>query len=124
MKLDELKIKEGEAVLQKICKTRLTSVQFVMDYLILGFDEKGAITALVWPEIIEGENKLKFGAASYRDCLCNLICHVVESVEFSNDETITITFEGKSQLQLPLQERDSSLERVIFSAPKHQLYVW
>jgi hypothetical protein len=124
MKLDELQIKEGETFLQTICGARLTSVQFVMDYLILGFDEKGALTALVWPELVEGGEKIKFGMSGYRDGLCNLICQIIKSVEFRNDETIIITFENKSQLRIPLQNRASSKERAIFTAPKHQLYVW
>jgi len=43
----------GKKLLLEIRGARLSSVQFVLDYLILGFDEKGALTTLVWPEIME-----------------------------------------------------------------------
>jgi len=115
--------KEGESALSRIIGARLTSVDFVLDYLILGFDGKGALTALVWPEISIAGNILTFGMKSYRDRLCELITEVVSRVGFSEDETITISF-GGDYLRIPLQLRRAPGERAIFTAPKHFLYVW
>ena len=69
------RIEDGSSVLSRVVGARLTSVQFVLDYLILGFDGKGALTTLVWPEIfIAGTGSvLKYGMESYRDRLCDLI---------------------------------------------------
>jgi hypothetical protein len=117
-------VNKGEALLQTIRGVRLTSVQFVLDYVILGFDSKGALTALVWPEIHDGVTTLKFGMTGYRDRLCELIPKVVRSVEISEDETIFITFEGGTLIRIPLRDRKVSGERAIFTAPKHHLYVW
>src|ERR1700693_5385703 len=98
MAIEETKANEGEVLLQGIQGARLTSVQFVLNYLILGFDQKGALTALVWPEIVDGEQSLKFGMSGYRDHLCELIGQIVESTEINRDETIVIVFERKRQL--------------------------
>jgi hypothetical protein len=84
--------KDGEAALQQIVGARLTSVQFVLNYLILGFDERGALTTLVWPTMVDRASRRHFGAAGYRDALCDLITEVVENVRIGEDETITIAF--------------------------------
>jgi hypothetical protein len=115
---------EREALLQTVSGSRLTSVQFVLDYLILGFDEKGALTTLVWPEIYDGDAVFTFGMNGYRDRLCQLIPEVVGTVEMAEDETIFITFADKSRMRIPLRERKIPGERAIFTAPGHHLCVW
>jgi len=115
---------EGEALLQSISGVRLTSVQFVLDYLILGFDEKGALTTLVWPEIYDAGKIIRLGMSGYRDCLCDLITQIVETVEITEDETIFIAFENKSRIRIPLRDRKDPGERPIFRAPQHRLGVW
>jgi hypothetical protein len=111
-------------VFSRIVGARLSSVDFVLDYLILGFDGKGALTSLVWPEILNpGGIVLKFGMQAYRDGLCDLITQVVSEVHFSEDETITISF-GDTDLRIPLRQRHVPGERAIFTAPKHFLHVW
>ena len=117
-------MKEGEARLRTICGAQLTSVDFVLDYLILGFGPKGALTTLVWPEIQNGGTVLEFGMSGYRDLLCELITKVVVSVEITDDEVIFITFENEIRIRIPLREREVPGERAIFTAPKHHLYVW
>ena len=109
--------------MQTICGARLTSVQFVLDYLILGFDERGALTVLVWPELHNSETVMRFGMDGYRDRLCELIAQVVRTVEVTEDETIIITFENRSRLRMPLRECKSPGERAIFTGPKHVLLV-
>jgi hypothetical protein len=114
---------EGDALLQTICGATLSSVNFVLDYLILGFGPNGALTTLVWPEIQVGDNVLKLGTRGYRDQLCELISQVVKAVEIAEDETIFITFENKSRMRIPLRDRHAPGERAIFTAPKHHLFV-
>jgi hypothetical protein len=99
-------------------------VQFVLDYLILGFDKKGALTTLVWPEISSSDNVVRFGMTGYRDRLCELITQVVGTVEVGEDETILIAFENHSFMRIPLRDRKAPGEREIFTAPKHKLRVW
>jgi hypothetical protein len=111
-------------LLKEITGARLSSVQFVLDYLILGFDQKGALTTLVWPELLIGGESFTFGAPGYRDRLCGLIPKVVLSVEVSDDERITISFEDTSSMVIALRTYNRSGERAIFTTRKRGLAVW
>ena len=115
---------EREKALLHLVGARLTSVQFVLDYLILGFDEKGALTTLVWPEIVQGDNVSIFGSSGYRDRLCGLITSVVQSATIHADDTIDIQFEGDVELQIALKTYTGKGERAILTAPKHFLRVF
>jgi hypothetical protein len=121
---EESENKSGEKLLQTIRGARLSSVQFVLDYLILGFDEKGALTTLVWPEVTSNGLTLKFGAPGYRDCLCALIAHVVEGATIGDDETIRVQFFDGSLIVIKLQGHGSERERAIFTGPKNVLFTW
>jgi len=124
MEMKNVGVEQGGAVLCRIIGARLTSVNFVLDYLILGFDERGTLTSLVWPEIISITGSvMTFGMSGYRDRLCDLITHAVSEVHFSEEETITISF-GNNRLRILLRQRQVPGERAIFTAPKHFLYVW
>jgi hypothetical protein len=114
----------GEEFLQKIVGARLTSVQFVLDYLILGFDERGALTTLVWPKLIKHNASFAYAESGYRDALCGLIYRTVRQANISAEETITIIFEDGTQIGIPLRSYESKGERAIFAAPKHVLYAW
>jgi hypothetical protein len=117
-------LNEGEILLQTVSGSRLTSVQFVLDYLILGFDEKGALTTLVWPELYRGDSVARFGMDGYRDRLCELIGQIVKTVKMTEDETISITFENECHMRISLRDRKIPGERAIFTAPRHHLYTW
>jgi hypothetical protein len=124
---EEMKVTEvenSETSFRRIVGARLSSVDFVMNYLILGLDGKGALTSLVWPEILPPDGRiLKFGMQCYRDGLCDLIAQVVSEVRFSEDEIITISF-GNTYCRIPLQQAQFPGERAILTAPKHFLRVW
>src|SRR5258708_35664509 len=114
---------ESGSPLQRIEGSRLTSVEFVMDYLILGFDEKGALTVLVWPEVYRGDVVLRYGMAGYRDDLCGLITHVVSAASEGSDQTLIVCFDNGSRIEMPLASRERG-ERAILTGPKHFLHVW
>ena len=114
----------GASLLRKIIGARLTSVQFVLNYLILGFDEKGALTSLVWPEIVVDHKHHKFGMNCYRDSLCELIEKVVSEVNVTFDEIIIIRFESGVELHIPLKSYTGAGERAILTAAQHELFVW
>lgn len=114
----------GRKLLHEIRGARLTSVQFVLNYLILGFDEKGALTTLVWPEIIDRGMTMRFGMPGYRDSLCALITKTVEDLEITNDETMRIAFDSKMRIEIPLRAYEHAGDRAIFTAPKNRLFVW
>jgi hypothetical protein len=122
---EKTKSEQGNELLQGMPGVRLTSVQFVLSYLILGFDEKGALTTLVWPEVTDAAGRTyRFGKEGYRDTLCGLIEEVVSDVSISTEEVIKISFKNGSLLRIPLREHTLPGERAIFTAPKHQLFVW
>ena len=114
----------GEAILKRIVSAPLTSVNFVLDYLILGFDSKGALTALVWPKVVTRESSYGFGEPGYRDALCGFLGRKVGDVSISEEETITITFESGEALEIALRDRNDGGERAIFIAPNRVLHVW
>jgi hypothetical protein len=95
-----------------------------MDYLILGFDERGALTTLVWPKIIDGVNTIEYGMDGYRDSLCELITKVAQSVSVGDDEVFHFIFENSKRLSINLRDRKSKGERAILTGPEHLLCVW
>jgi hypothetical protein len=115
---------EKEEALSRLIGARLTSVQFVMDYLILGFDERGALTTLVWPEILEENRKITFGMAVYRDTLCSLIGKTLQDATMGSDETITFDFESGAEIRIELRSYQHPGERAILTGPKHYLLVF
>jgi hypothetical protein len=118
------KMKNENTALEELSGARLTSVQFVMDYLILGFDGKGALTTLAWPKIIEGDIKMEYGMSGYRDSLCELITKTAKKVSVSDDEVFSFIFENSKQLQINLRDSKSKGERAILTGPDHLLCVW
>ena len=115
---------ESVSPIQRIEGARLTSVQFVLDYLILGFDEKGALTVLVWPDIHRPGGVLKYGMEGYRDELCSLITHVVSGAGELGDETLVVHFDNGARFEMPLSSRREAGERAILTGPNHFLHVW
>jgi len=112
-------------MLQKVVGARLTSVYFVLDYVMLGFDERGGLTALVWPILFRNGEELRFGQNGYRDGLCELIGGTVEKASISLDETISISFGGGVLIEIPLGTRTDGCERATFNIPReHLLRVW
>jgi hypothetical protein len=114
----------AEEGIGRIVGARLTSVQFVLDYLILGFDEKGALTTLVWPELRNHGTVVSFGEPSYRNDLCGLIHEHVVQAALDDDETINITFSGGANIRIPLRTYKHTGERAILTGPHRYLRTW
>ena len=115
---------EKEQAISRLVGARLTSVQFMLDYLILGFDEKGALTTLVWPEISVENKTMTFGTEGYRDELCSLIEKVAKNVTMESDDTVSIVFENGIEVRIPLGSYKGRGERAILTGPKHYLFVF
>jgi hypothetical protein len=115
---------ERQEALSRLVGGRLTSVQFILSYLILGFDEKGSLTTLVWPEILDGDEKIAFGTKGYRDKLCSLIEKTAKNVTMEPDETISVDFENGIEIRIPLRSYQDRGERAILTGPKHYLFVF
>jgi hypothetical protein len=115
---------EREKALARLIGVRLTSVQFVLDYLILGFDERGALTTLVWPEIFNGKKRIAFEITGYRDELCALIGKTLQNATMESDETISIGLENGIEVRIPLRSYERPGERAILTGPKQYLLVF
>jgi hypothetical protein len=95
-----------------------------MDYLILGFDGKGALTTLVWPELVKGDKVSKHGTRDYRNDLCELIEQTVQTAHVDAQETILITFANGSEMRIALASYALAGERAILTGPEHYLFVF
>lgn len=115
---------QRQKALLLIVGAKLTSVQFVLNYLILGFDERGAYTTLVWPELIVANENFVFGMKDYRNQLCNLIGSAVLGAEIDKEEMITVRFDNSVNIQIPLRSYKGDGERGIITGPKHFLFVF
>lgn len=115
---------DRQKVLLRLIGSRLTSVQFVLEYLILGFDERGALTTLVWPELVETSGLLRFGDSGYRDLLCSWIGRVITGAAIDEDDTISIQLGESDSLRIPLSSYQGNGERAILTGPKHFLLVY
>jgi hypothetical protein len=114
---------QGEEVLREIEGARLTSVQFILDYVTLGFDEKGSLATFVWPQVIDGQGTIGFGESGYRDRLCSLIAKVVTVVQIDPDETMSISLDD-AEIRIPLGAHTTGGERAVLSGHNHLLCVW
>lgn len=115
---------DRQKALLRLIGSRLTSVQFVLEYLILGFDERGALTTLVWPELVETSGLLRFGDSGYRDLLCSWIGRVITGAAIDKDDTISIQLGESDSLLIPLGSYQGNGERAILTGPKHFLLVY
>jgi hypothetical protein len=113
-----------QEALSKLVGARLTSVQFVLNYLILGFDEKGALTTLVWPKLRGIKEEIAFGMEEYRNVLCSLIECKVATASIGHDEEISIQFDNGAALRIELATYKGRGERAIFTAPNSYLLVF
>ena len=109
--------------IQRVMGARLMSVQFILDYLILGFDEHGALTLLVWPEIIDNGTTSVSGHTGYRDKLCSLIGESVKSASGESDEVINILFDNGAHMRIPLKMKTFG-ERAILTGANNYLCVF
>jgi hypothetical protein len=119
---DRTSLEAGRGLL-RIVGARLTSVQFILNYLILGFDERGALTTLVWPQILKKNVRVIFGMVQYRNELCSLIECEVTTATITQNETIVIQFNDGAEMLIELNSYRGHGERAILSAPKHYLLV-
>jgi hypothetical protein len=91
---DELKELKGQ---------RLSSVEFVADYVQLHFDDF-TLTAYTQIDVIHGEEKISLGNPKYRDLLCSQIQFQVKDASFVKDREIIIIFDDNIILKVSLAE--------------------
>lgn len=82
-----------EILKSKLLNEKLSSIEFVMDYVQLRFDGP-TFTCYIWPEVIRGDNSFSFGDRDYRNELCGLIGVNVVGLQVVEEESLTLMFEG------------------------------
>jgi hypothetical protein len=87
-------------------------------------DPKGALTTLVWPELLNSGEKTTFGMQDYRNKLCSLIQCPVKGAVIEPDETIRIYFDNGVEMRIPLQSYRYSGKRAILTGPQDYLLVF
>jgi hypothetical protein len=115
---------EANVGLAMLVGARLTSVQFVLNYLILGFDGKGALTTLVWPQVIVGPKAIDHETQGYRDALCSLIEDHVSEAAIDDNRKIGMKFSSQRRLEVALSNYEGTGERAILTGPSHYLLVF
>lgn len=91
-------------MLDELRGDRLSSVEFVADYVQLHFDGS-SLTCFVWPSVEVGPGDVRtFGDAGYRDALCAFITHEVTGVEESEVAGLTLRFGPGSLVVNPALE--------------------
>jgi len=123
MAAQDIKNTHSEA-LANLAGGRLTSVDFVLDYLILGFDQNGALTTLVWPQIRAAGQTWSYGTSGYRDVLCDFITCVVQTALSDDHDALTIRFTDGRELFIPLSTYAGKGERAVLTGPRHFLMVF
>ena len=102
----------------------LTAVSFVLDYIILEFEEF-FLTALSLPYIQASDTKFMNGMVGYRDILCDRIAHKVSSASDTEGQEIRITFDEGSVLAIPLRlEECPGMEAAILQIESEIKWVW
>lgn len=96
--------------------SKLSSVEFVMDYVQLRFDGP-TLTVFNKPVVRTGHETIKWGDVKFRNALCDLIAHTVSSTDVRRREAAEIVFDNGSVFIVPLGWNDfHGPEALTFSA--------
>jgi hypothetical protein len=94
---------------------QLSAVTFVQDYVQLSFDGP-TLTCITRPVVIAADKRFDFGAAGYRDQLCELIGCRVQAGTVVPGERLQVDFaDGRSLLVSLKPEAYRAAEAVLFS---------
>src|SRR6185312_1195856 len=117
---------EWQEGITKLRFAKMTSVVFVMDYLMLGFDGQVVLTTLVWSSMHSPqlENELTIRTPGYRHRLCSLLGKVVAKSWIDDDDTIHLLFDNADEVRIGLQASRNGGERAILTAADGYLLVY
>jgi len=111
----DLDIQWAQEALQIIVGQRLTSVEFVMDYIQLRFD--GPVLTVLSPvTVTTDELEIRSGEAGFRDCLCERIAARVTSARIVPHEALQLEFEDEARIRISLRPADYDVEAVLFNS--------
>jgi hypothetical protein len=94
-------------LLDELKSQRLSSVEFVQDYIQLHFDDY-TINLYNPVKVVEGSGTLRPGQVGFRDTLCNLINGTVRDVVYAESDKVELVFENGSSVVVSIADKDSS----------------
>jgi hypothetical protein len=101
--------------LSQLCGTILTSVEFVLDYLVLKF-EGPTLTTYTRPSVSVGGKTLSWAQVGYRDAVCERIGVKVVSTNIVDNDELTIAFADEARFRVSLRSEDyRGIEAVYFT---------
>ena len=108
--------------LEKIVGEKLSSVEFVMDYVQFRFSGP-VLSAFTQPTVTRGHETKTWGEAGYADALCKQIGRRVERTAV-NDEHVSIAYENGTLVLISLRDDDyRGPEALKFSLDKDHVWV-
>lgn len=110
---------------KSIIGEQLGSVEFVQDYLHLHFDGP-AIQYYIWPTVIIDGKLYNIQDLGYRDAICTIIANKVQSVNFVQNESLTLHFYNNSKIYLSLvrdEVNDDVIEFIYYTGVDGEWFV-
>ena len=94
-------------LLDELKSQRLSSVEFVQDYIQLHFDDYSM--SLYNPvKIIQGSGSLQQEQTGFKDALCSLINCIVRDVSYTKSDKVEVAFGGGSSVVVCIADKDYS----------------
>jgi hypothetical protein len=100
-------------LLDDLKSQRLSSVEFVQDYIQLHFDDY-TMTLYNPVKILQGSDGLRQEQVGFKDALCNLINRVVRDVSCMESDRVEVLFDSGSSVVVSIADKDySALEAIL-----------
>jgi hypothetical protein len=94
-------------LLDELKSQRLSSVEFLQDYMQLHFD--GYTMTLYNPvKIIRGSGSLREEEIGFKDALCNFINRIVRDVSYAKNDKVEVVFDNGSSVVVCIADKDYS----------------
>jgi hypothetical protein len=94
-------------LLDALKSQRLSSVEFVQDYIQLHFDDY-TMTLYNPVKILQGSDSFGREQVGFKDALCNLINRVVLDVSYTKSNKVEVVFDSGSSVVVCIADKDYS----------------
>jgi hypothetical protein len=94
-------------LLDELKSQRLSSIEFVQDYIQLHFDDY-KMTLFNPVQIVQVSGSLRQEEIGFKDALCNLINRIVRDVAHRRSDKVEIVFDSGSSVVVCIEDKDYS----------------
>ena len=94
-------------LLDELKSQRLSSVEFVQDYIQLHFDDY-TMTLYNPVKIIQASGSLRQEEIGFKDALCHFINRIVRDVSYTKSDKVEVVFDGDSSVVVCIADKDYS----------------